>query len=136
MSPPYFESATDLQTAVKFFCEAVPLLRNQKATVIRLEIVIELVAPRLQRADIDCPGRAGWYYLFATQRVAFEFSGPLLLVRDGQLDLGPGRHLNFGGRKPVVADRNRPLLLGERRCCDTDQKRGQHGSVHGAHLSD
>src|SRR3954452_18999509 len=133
---PLFESAIYSQIAAKIFCEAAPLLRNQKATVIRLEIVIELVASGLQRADIDCPGRAGWYDLFATQRVAFEFSGPLLLARGGQLDLGPGRHPNFDWRKPAIADRDQRLLLGKRRCCNTDQKRRQHGSVHGARSCD
>src|SRR3954451_7641273 len=86
--------------AVSYFPMA--LLCDQKAAIVRLKIIKELVPSRLQRADIDRPGRARRDHLLAAQRMAFEFSRALLLVLDRQFDFRPGGHLNFSRRKPAV----------------------------------
>src|ERR1051325_10863926 len=83
------------------------LLHHDDAAVLRIEVVKELVAAGVQRADIEADRAAGRDHLLAPHLMAFEFGRGRLLVADLQLHLGAGRHRDFGRHKLPVPDRDR-----------------------------
>src|SRR5437660_3439658 len=98
-----------------------------------MEIVKELVAPALQRADIDADRTSRRYDLFTMQRRALELGRDGLLVADRQFHLGAGRNFHLGRHKSVILDRNRDRTgIGRGREGAEQRKKGGKGKR--AHL--
>src|SRR5579885_1960360 len=105
---------------------------DDDAAGLPVEIVEELVAPGIERADEDAGLAPGRNDLFAVQHRALELAGGRLLVAHNQLDLDPGRHRHLGRDPLVISQHDRHLVVvGTRRQCGDQQQEG--GTGGGAH---
>ena len=92
---------------------ALPYFATRKPRVARMEIVEELVAAGLQRADIDASrSRPAGSTFSRCSACALELRRRLVCsFLIDQLDLDPGRNRHLGRHEPVIADRDRHLRL-------------------------
>src|SRR5690348_18312956 len=106
-------------------CRASHSFRDQMTAVLRVEIVEELVAARIKRADKDGNLSAGPYHFFAMEIAAFEFGHGSVLIANDQLDLLPGGHRYFTWRELAVLDRDHnPGVISLDRCTERQKWEG------------
>src|SRR6478672_8617011 len=98
-----------------------------------MKIVEELVAPALQRADIDADRASRRYDLFTMQRRALELRRDCLLVADRQFHLGAGRNFHLGRDEGVISDRDRDRA-GIRRSGECGEQHEENGKGERAHF--
>src|SRR6478672_6492786 len=91
----------------------------------RIEVVEKVVCARSERSDIDNDLLTGRDDFLATQLETFEFGRGSAFIRHVQLDLLPGRHIQFRRDELVVLNRNRECWVLSMRGTGKQQHHGQ-----------
>src|SRR5271154_582273 len=100
-------SRTSRKTMIAVANMSALLFDDQVAAGLRVKIVEELIAARIERADEHCYFLTGSHNLFAVKLVALKFRGGRVLVAHNQLDLDPRGDLNLAWHELVVLQRDR-----------------------------